>query len=181
MEFYTLHREIIPFRIMYWFAAFLGLIAAIFLGLVIYNFGVAPIDNEPVVGWVFLGEFLLMGSLAILLLQFSTYELVLTPEGIIIKFGKIKRFIRWMEIDSYSLITNGTVLSSGGWKINLGPRGWYSQYTVFGKPRITVQLNTGKIKEVVFSTVNPEEAARVIKKQTGKSANPGAGGYSSWK
>lgn len=164
-----MHREHLPFRLMYGFAALLGLIAAGMLGLVIYHFAVAPIDNEPGLGWMFAIEFLIMFSLAILLLQFSRYELVLTPEGITIKFGRIKRFIAWMEIDSYNVITTGTLLNSGGWKVGLGQNGWYTMYTVINKPRVVLMLNTGKIRQVLFSTGQPDAVAAVIKRQTGKS------------
>jgi len=157
---------------MYIFAVMLGLIAAGMLGLVIYHFTVAPVDNEPGLGWMFVAEFVIMFSLAILLRQFSRYELVLTPEGINIKFGRIKRMIPWMEIDSYNVITSGTPLNSGGWKIGLGKNGWYSMYTVINKPRVVLQLNTGKIRQVMFSTGQPEAVAGVIKRQTGKT--PGA-------
>lgn len=175
-----MHRESIPFHFMSWLAVFFIAIAALFLGLFLYHVTIAPIDNDPDIMWVFPMETLVMGAVAALILQFRTYELVMTPEGIIIKFGRIKKFIRWMEIDAYSVISTGTILNSGGMKINLGPRGWYYLYTVIGKPRVALQLNSGKIKEVIFSTGNPVEVARIIQKQTGKTENAGIGRGLEW-
>jgi len=45
-------------------------------------------------------------------------------------------------------------------------------YTVIGKPRIGLKLNTGRIRELLFSTSNPQEVMRIIRKQTGKDEVP---------
>jgi hypothetical protein len=168
MELDALYHEKIDFRLMYFIAAFLGLIALAMLGLLIYHVAVAPIDDEPGLGWFFLGESLLMGAVAVLVLQFHTLEIILTYQGIIIKFGRIKKSVPWIDIESYQAITTGSLLNSGGWKFGLGRNGWYAMYTVIGKPRISMKLNTGRIKEILFSTANPQEVVGIIKKQTGK-------------
>jgi hypothetical protein len=172
MEFDALYHEKIDFRLMYIIAAFLGLISLSMMGLLIYHVTVAPIDNEPGLGWFFLIESLIMGAVTVLVLQFHTLDIILTYQGIIIKFGKIKKSIQWIDIESYHAITTGSFLNSGGWKIGVGRNGWYATYTVIGKPRIALKLNTGMIRELLFSTTNPQEVVRIIKKQTGKDENP---------
>jgi hypothetical protein len=171
MEFDALYHEKIDFRIMVFFAVFLGLISLGMFGLVIYHFGVAPIDNEPGLGWFFLGEGVLMGMVSILVYQFRALEIVLTYQGIIIKFDRVKKFISWIDIESYQSVTEGKFLNSGGWKLNLGKNGWYVMYTVIGKPRMSLRLRSGKIRQVLFSVSHPEQVARIIKKQTGKDEN----------
>jgi hypothetical protein len=166
----AIFRERINFRFMYFIAAFLGLVAVGMLGALVYHLTVAPIDNEPGLGWMFLSEGLLMAVLAVFVLQFHTLEIILNYQGIVIKFGRIKKFIPWIDIESYQVITTGTLLSSGGWKLGVGKNGWYMMYTVLGKPRVSLKLNTGRIREILFSTANPAEVAAVIKKQTGKDA-----------
>jgi hypothetical protein len=168
MEFDALYHERIDFRLMYIIAAFLGLISLCMLGLLIYHVTVAPIDNELGLGWFFLTESLILGAVAVLVLQFHTLDIILTYQGIVIKFGRIKKAIQWIDIESYHAITAGSFLNSGGWKIGLGRNGWYATYTVVGKPRIALKLNTGGIKELLFSTTNPQEVVGIIKKQTGK-------------
>jgi hypothetical protein len=168
MEFDALYHERMDFRLMYIIAAFLGLISLSMLGLLIYHVTVAPIDNEPGLGWFFLTESLILGAVAVLVLQFHTLDIILTYQGIIIKFGRIKKSIQWIDIESYYAITAGSFLNSGGWKIGLGRNGWYATYTVVGKPRIALKLNTGGIRELLFSTTNPQEVVGIIKKQIGK-------------
>jgi hypothetical protein len=172
MEIDALYHEKIDFRLMYIIAAFLGLISLCLLGLLTYHVTVAPIDDEPGLGWFFLTESLILGAVAVLVLQFHTLDIILTYQGIIIKFGRIKKSIPWINIESYNSVTTGSFLNSGGWKIGLGRNGWYATYTVIGKPRIALKLNTGGIKELLFSTANPQEVVRIIKKQTGKDENP---------
>ncbi len=168
MEFDALYHEKIDFRVMIYLTVFLGLISLGMLGLVVYHFGVAPIDNEPGLGWFFLAESLVMGSVSFLVYQFRRLEIVLTYQGIVIKFGRIKKFVSWTDIESYKSVTTGKFLNSGGWKFGLGKHGWYVMYTVIGKPRISLKLNAGRIRELLFSTANPQEVSRIIKKQTGK-------------
>lgn len=168
MEFDALYQEKINFRLMYFIAAFLGVISVAMLGLLVYHVTVTPVDDEPGLVWFFLGEFLLMGAITILVLQFHQLNIILTYQGIIIKFGRIKKSIPWIDIESYQVITAGNLLNSGGWKFGLGRKGWYAMYTVIGKPRISLKLNTGTIKELLFSTANPQEVVRIIQKQTGK-------------
>lgn len=153
---------------MYFLAAFLGLISLGMLGLLIYHITIAPIDEEAGLGWFFLGESLLMGIAAFFVLQFHRLDIILNYQGIIIKFGKIKKFISWIDIESHQVMTTGNVLNSGGWKFGLGRHGWYAMYTVIGKPRISLKMISGIIKEILFSTANPQEVASIIKKQTGK-------------
>jgi hypothetical protein len=168
MDSEPLYHEKIDSRIIIYLAAFLGLISLGMLGLVIYHFGVAPIDNEPGLGWFFLAESLVMGTVSFLVYQFRRLEIILTYQGIVIKFNRIRKFISWIDIESYKSVTTSKFLNSGGWKFGLGKHGWYVMYTVIGKPRISLKLNAGRIRELLFSTANPQEVSRIIKKQTGK-------------
>lgn len=157
---------------MYFIAAFLGLISLLMLGLLVYHITMGPIDNEPGLGWFFLSESLLMGAVALLVLQFRTLEIILTYQGIIIQFGRIKKTIPWTDIEAYQATITGVSLNSGGWRMGLGRHGWVMTYTVMGKPRVGLKLNTGRIREILFSTSNPQEVMRIIKKQTGKDEVP---------
>lgn len=159
-------------------AIFLGIIAGGMFGLLVYHVTIAPIDNEPALGWLFLFEFLIMGGLAYFVSNFRNLNLIFTYQGIVIRFGRIKRFISWTDVESYRIVTERHLTGSGGWNIRLGKHGWYSSYTVIGKPRVRLQLNTGRIKEIVFSTTNPGEIARVMKKQTGKDESRETSGVS---
>ena len=168
METDALYRERMTFRFIHAIAFFIGLVAAGMLGLVVYHFTVKPIDNEPGIGWLFIIEFFIMAALTVFVMQFRDLDIILTYQGIIIKFGRIKKFIPWIDIQSYNTITEGLSLAGGGWHIGPGRGGWSAEYTVIGKPRLALKLNAGIIRNVVFSTGNPQEVSRLIKKQTGK-------------
>ncbi len=168
MEFHTIHHEKIPFRLMYALAVIMGLLAAGMLAMFIYSRTAATLSSDALPGWFFLMEFGITAGLTLLILQFRTYELILTPEGLVIKFGRLRKSISWLNIDSYQGIGKGTLANSGNWKIKPGKHGWSSQYTVIGEPRILLQLNTGKIRTAIFSTARPEEVLRIIRRQTGK-------------
>lgn len=170
MELNALYHEKMDFHVVIYVCVFLGLISLGTLGLVIYHFGVALIDNEPETGWFLLMESLLMVAVTILVYQFRRLEIILNYQGIIIKFDRIKKFISWVDIESYRIVTTHNYINSGGWKFGLGRNGWSLTYTVIGKPRVSLRLNTGRIRELLFSTSNPKEVSGIIKKQTGKDA-----------
>ena len=171
MEQDAFYHEKIDFRFMTYLTIILSLISAAMLGLLIYHVAVNPIAGEPALVWFFLVEGVIMGAVAVLVLQFRALEIILTYQGIVIRFGKIRKFVSWIDIDSYQAITTGNLLNSGGWKYSLGSNGWYVMYTVIGKPRISLKLNTGRIRELMFSTANPQEVVGIIKKQTGKDSS----------
>lgn len=168
MDYEPLFHERTPFRFATIMAVFFALIAAAMLGLLIYHFAVRPIDETPGIGWLFLAEFVVMTVVAIFVAQFSHLDVVLTYQGIIIRFGRIQKRIPWIDIQSYHTVTEGRFLTSGGFHLGLSRGGWYAEYTVIGKPKVALRLNTGSTRNIVFSTSNPLEIARVIKKQTGK-------------
>jgi hypothetical protein len=160
---YELYHETMHFHIVVYVVCFLGLVSLVTCGLAVYHFWVEPID-----GWFLLGESLLMAAVTVFVYQFRRLEIIMTYQGITIKFDRIKKFIPWTDIESYRTITANKFLNSGGWKIRLGRSGWYVMYTVIGKPRISLKLNSGKIRELLFSTANPQKVSGIIKEQTGK-------------
>jgi hypothetical protein len=168
MEFDALYRERSRFRFASIMAFFFALIAAAMLGLLVYHFTVKPLDEDPGIGWVFLTEFVVMTSVAIFVAQFSYLDVVITYQSIIIKFGRIRKSIGWTDIQSYHTVSEGRFLTSGGFHIGPGRGGWSAEYTVLGKPRVVLKLSAGAVRNITFSTGNPQEIARIIKKQTGK-------------
>jgi hypothetical protein len=170
METNAFYHERMPFHFIYYITAFLVLISAAMLGVFLYGELVAPLDEDPAFGIIFLVDSIVIGGLSFFVLQFVVLELLITPEGIILKYGRIKKTIRWTDIESYSTVSN-PFLNSGGWKFNLGSKGWYETFTVFNKSQIALELRTGRIKEVIFSTGNPQEVLQILKKYIGKDAD----------
>jgi hypothetical protein len=163
-----LYRERMTFRFATAIVVVFALIAGAMLGLLVYHFAVEPIGNEPGIGWLFVAEFLVMTVVAFFVAQFRHLDIILTYQGVIIRFGRIQKTIHWIDIQSYRSVTEGRFLTSGGFHVGLGRGGWYAEYTVLSQPRVVLKLNTGTIRNVAFSTAKPQEIVRIIKKQTGK-------------
>jgi len=167
-DYEPLYHERTRFRFATIMAVFFGLVAAAMLGLLVYHFTIEPLDKTPGIGWLFLGEFVVMTAVAVFVAQFSHLDVVLTHQAIIIKFGRIQKFITWIDVQAYHTVTEGRFLAGGGFHLGASRGGWFAEYTVIGKPRVALRLNTGRIRNVIFSTSSPQEIARIIKKQTGK-------------
>ena len=149
-------------------AVFFALIAAAMVGLLVYHFAVERLSNMPGIDWLFLIEFIVMTVVAIFVAQFSHLDVTLTYQGMIIRFGRIQKRIDWIDVQAYHTVTEQRYLTNAGFHLGFGRGGWRAEYTVLSKPRVVVRLNTGTIRTVIFSTGNPEEIARIIKRQTGK-------------
>lgn len=170
MEYTAIYRERVPFRFMSIVAVFLGVLALGSLGLFVLQYTRQMIDSEPAVAWVFLGDAVLMGAGAILVRSLRNLDVIVTYDGLIVGFGRFRRSIPWADIESYRVVTERSLLDRGGWRMGLGRSGWYSAYTVIGKPRIVLTLRAGKIREVVFSTTDPEALAKAMDSRLGSGA-----------
>jgi hypothetical protein len=170
----VIYQEKIPSRLIIWLAAFLGLISLTMLGLVIYSLTVAPIDNDPDAILGFLIEFVAMGAAGVLVFYMRSLNITLTYDNLIVGFGPFRKTVPWSNIESYYAVT-GSNYTSGG--LHFGPArgGWGAAYTVMGKQRISLRLQGGTIKELVFSVNNPGEVLKIIKQQTGKDADKQSG------
>ncbi len=160
-----IYHEEVPFTGMVVLVIFLAILSLGSLGLFLYTVIVGPIGSKPAPAWIFLFEFALMGSVTIFMLNFRRLIISMTYDGIRVGYGSIGKTISWSDIASYQRAT-GTSLSGG---LHFGPtrRGMGAAYTVLGKPAVTLTLRSGTIREITFSTDNPEEVMSVIRDRTG--------------
>lgn len=166
-----IYYERIPFRAIFIIMVFFALISLFCLGAFFYQRFIGPIGNEPPPDWTFWLFAVYMAGMTVFLSNFRTMSISLTYQSLTVGFGWMKRVIPWADIDGYYQASR-TSLNYGEAGIHLTrSRGKFRvYYSVSGKPRIALNLRSGRIRELEFSTGNPQEILRIIKKQTGQDA-----------
>lgn len=135
---------------------------SIFISL-IFQILIAPIGERPAPNWVL---FLLLIVFLGITLNFRILSIVITTSSIIVAYGLVKSEIVWNRVESCSL-DKTSAWRYGGWGIRLRKIAgrWGIVYSIIGGQRVTVSLNDGAFKDIVFSTKYPEEVMDVIRKQ----------------
>jgi len=102
-------------------------------------------------------------------LNFNTLTIRITPEFVKVAYGIFGRKSVFENIEACSL-DNVSNFRYGGFGIRIArvSGSWRIAYNIFKCPRVVLSLKKGRIREVVFSTKNPEEVMRIINFQTGR-------------
>jgi len=169
MEADSIYQETVPFPLILVVLLLLGAVAALMLGLLIYQLAVAPLGSRPAPDWYYLVMFLFLTAICALVANFRRLNISITSQGVKVSFGMIRRSIPWGEVeDCYPDET--VALGYGGWGIRVAKvRGkWRLAYTVVGHSRVVLSLRMGRFREFVFSTRNPQEVLRIARQQLGR-------------
>ena len=123
-------------------------------------------ESYPILIGTFLGAFILF---VVVTLNFNTLAIRITPEFVRVAYGIFRRKSVFENIEDCYL---DNVSNFGYWgfgiRIARVSGRWRIVYNIFKCPRVVLSLKKGRIREVVFSTKNPEEVMRRIKNfQTG--------------
>ncbi|MFX1339433.1 MAG: hypothetical protein ACFFDK_12545 [Promethearchaeota archaeon] len=113
--------------------------------------------------------FFLFVGFILLTFNFNTLTIRINPHFIKIAYGIFNRTTSWENIrDCY--LDNVSNLRYGGLGIRYARvKGkWRVIYNTYNTARVVLVLRKGKIKEIVFSTKNPEEAMKLINQQIRK-------------
>jgi len=155
----TYEEKIFPKKEMW----ILGVVIILSLFLLVYQFFV----GYHTIDWALL---LALLALVVVMYSFRKFNIKMTSDAIIVKYGFGKRTIPWEKIgDCY--LDKASIIRYGGFGNRIGRvKGkWRDVYNVIGYPRVVLSLkNSGFFKEFVFSTKNPEEVMKVIKQQMEK-------------
>lgn len=143
-----------------WITILFSTITAVFFFLWSYDIFVGWNWDDPIPSWFWLGMFLLFFGLTVL---FFRLTININSEGLTVGYGFLKKSIPWEKVEDCH-IDETSSLRYGGWGIRITRvRGkWRMAYKVVGRPRVVVSLNQGWIRELVFSTKDPEEAMEAI-------------------
>jgi len=139
----------------------LSVVTSAFFLLYIYQIIVEPTWFEPLPSWFWLVMTVILLAITI---NFSRMKIRIDNKGIIIRYGVIKNSIPWEDVKDCS-VDEGSPLKYGGW----GQRFWRVKgnfriiYNAAAGERIAISLNSGIVREIVFSTRDPEKVMEVIK------------------
>ena len=119
--------------------------------------------------WYYLIMFLVFLAIIAFLLNFYRLNIMITAELISVRFGLFKKKISWNSIKSCSKI-KANAISYGGWGIRTREvEGAKSQaYVVSNCDQIILELNSDKLKELVFSTKNANLVREIVMRKIGK-------------
>ncbi|MDX1534991.1 MAG: PH domain-containing protein [Thermoplasmata archaeon] len=140
-------------------------IAALMLGLALFQLIVGPLGSRPAPTLLFVGIAALFGLLAV---NFSRLIIRMTPDSVEIGYGIFRRRIRWSDIEGVH-VDELSALREGGVGVRvLKVKGkWRIVYSIVGGPRVVLSLRSGRFREVVFSTKNPDQVVELVRRYAG--------------
>ncbi len=143
-----------------WSTLILFSITVIFFLLYFYQIIVGPIGTDPAPNWFW---FVMAVFMLAITINFRRLSIRITSAGLTVGYGIYKKRIPWKNIED-RYIDEASAIRYGGWGIRLGrvDGRWRTVYNVIGGPRVVVSLKKGWIREVVFSTENPEEVMKTM-------------------
>ncbi len=147
-----------------WVTIIFLFIALFFLFLILYQVFIGPLGNNPAPNWILTIIFLVF-----LFLSYNFIRLIIqiTPQYLVISYGIIKHKIALDTIEDIKL-NESSFIRYGGWGIHFGRSEGkrYIAYTIPGVSNLTLQLNKGRFRKVIFSTKNPDKLINIINEQT---------------
>ncbi|MFP3871621.1 MAG: hypothetical protein ACOC55_05345 [Candidatus Natronoplasma sp.] len=148
-----------------WATLLLSSVTIVFLGLSSYQLFIAPIGTDPAPDWFWLIMFLLFLGITV---NFSRLKISIDSAGITIGFGILKNKVPWTMVEECYLDETSSIWYGGwGMRISRVNGKWRKVYNIIGGPRVVISLDQGWIREIAFSTSNPEEVRHVIKRHLG--------------
>jgi len=166
-----LYREEIEVPWARWLIGLFGLFILGFASALFYQLFIGPIGENPAPTW-FWGLMALSQLVPLLLVRsFTRLKTEITDRYITVGFGAIRRTIPWDRVaevrrDERSLLSYGGL----GWRLSWSRRkgGWIMAFVVSRSPRVVLQLRGGRLRELVFSTRQPNAVCRLIAEQLGR-------------
>ncbi len=144
-----------------WMTLLLGSITTIFLLIWAYDLLVGLSWSDPLSRWFWPGMFLLF---LLITGNFSRLKIKITSDGLSVGYGITRKKVPWERIENCH-VDESSAIRYGGYGIRFTRVGgkWRTGYNVIGTPRVVISLNEGFVREIAFSTKNPDEVMEVIK------------------
>ena len=168
MDSDAIYEETLPFPLGLIAAVLLSACAVLMLVLFVLQLAGGPIGSRPAPDLFYALMFVVMSAIAIVVTSFRKLTIRLTSQSITVAFGMFRRTMLWGDIEHCSRDESSS-LAYGGWGIRIARvRGkWRLVYNVAGHPSILLGLRSGRFREFVFSTDNPEQVLETIRRHAG--------------
>ena len=142
-----------------WMFLILGSVTAVFSFLGAYEIMIGWQWTEPLPVWFWP---LMALFLLVITINFLRLTIKIDSEGLTVGYGLLKSKISWDRVKDCSLDEDSTLWY--GIRLGRADGKWRTIYNVIviRGPRVVVSLKEGRIREVVFSTKNPEEVMEKI-------------------
>jgi len=142
-----------------WMFLILGSVTAVFSFLGAYEIMIGWGWTEPLPVWFWPLMALYMLGMTI---NFLRLTVKIDSEGLTVGYGLLKSKISWDEVEDCFLDETSSLWY--GIRLGRADGNWRTIYNVIviRGPRVVVSLKEGWIREVVFSTKNPEEVMEKI-------------------
>ena len=164
MDTNTVYKETLSSAMMKVVIAIMGAITIMFLVFYIYQTTGGRIDDSP--NWYWLMMFLIFAVVTVFLTSFRKLAITITSSNITVRYGILKSVIQWKNVEK-CLYDKDSSFGYGGFGLRLarGHGTWIRAFNLMNRPRIALDLKTGKSKRIVFSTDNPDQIMEIAKQQ----------------
>ena len=147
------------------FASIFGFLALLLLFILLRQYFIAPEVPDQLPIWLILIFSLIVSTFAI---NFRYLSILITKESVSAGYGIFACEIPWDNIEGCYLDQTTALRYLGfGIRIAIVKGKWRLIYNVIAGPRVVLSLKTGRFREFVFSTKNPDEILRIINDRIG--------------
>ena len=164
MDTDTIYEENMSSLMMKAVIALMGAIAIVFLVFYIIQATGGRIDNSP--SWYWLMMFLIFAVVTAFVTNFRKLTIIITSSTITVRYGMMKSVIKWENVEKCTYDKDSSLGYGGfGLRIARGHGTWIRAYNLMSRPRVALDLKTGKSRRIVFSTDNPDQIMEIAKQQ----------------
>ena len=144
--------------------AIMGAIAIMFLVFYIIQATGGQIDDSP--SWYWLMMFLIFAVVTAFVTNLRKLTITITSSTITVRYGMLKSVIQWENVEKCTYDKDSSLGYGGfGLRIARGHGTWIRAYNLMSRPRVALDLKTGRSRRIVFSTDNPDKIMEIAKQQ----------------
>jgi len=160
----SIYEETISPSMMKIVIAIMGAITIMFLVFYIVQVTGGRIDDSP--SWYWLVMFIVFAVVTAFVANLKKLSITITSSAITVRYGMMKSIIQWENVEKCSTDNDSSMAYGGfGLRIARGHGTWIRAYNMMSRPRIALDLKTGRSRRIVFSTDNPDQIMEIAKGQ----------------
>jgi hypothetical protein len=108
--------------------------------------------------------FIIFAIVTVFVTNFRRLTITITSSDITVRYGMLKSIIPWENVEKCSYDKDSSMGYGGfGLRITRGHGTWIRVYNLMNRPRVALDLRTGRSRRIVFSTDNPDQIMEIAK------------------
>ncbi|MFC1998159.1 hypothetical protein ACFLVR_00765 [Chloroflexota bacterium] len=166
MDTNAIYEETLSPAMIKWIIGVMGAISIVFLASYIYQATIGPIGANSAPNWYYLLLFIIFVVITAFLTNFRKLSISITSSAITMRYGMLKSVVVWDNVAKCT-VDKDSSLGYGGFGLRLtwGHKTLIRAYNLMSRPRIALDLKTGRSRRLVFSTDNPEQILEIARQQ----------------